>query len=127
LTDRLCTEVIGLDGRGGAATYASVGQWLAAYERLTEPQKPARSEPVAKRSTAKPKKLSFKEQQEWEGMEAAILQGEAALATCQAAVEAAATASHTVLAEACHAMEAAQQEVDRLYARWQQLEGMRSP
>ncbi len=127
LTDRLCTEVIGLDGRGGAATYASVGQWLAAYERVSEPQKPARSEPVAKRSTAKPKKLSFKEQQEWEGMEAAILQGEAALATCQAAVEAAATASHTVLAEACHAMEAAQQEVDRLYARWQQLEGMRSP
>ena len=33
LMDRLCTEVIGLDGRGGAATYASVGQWLAAYER----------------------------------------------------------------------------------------------
>src|SRR5437764_4713197 len=32
LMDRLCTEVIGLDGRGGAAPYASVGQWLAAYE-----------------------------------------------------------------------------------------------
>src|SRR5207249_2209902 len=34
LLDRLCTAVVGLDGRGGAAGYGSVGQWLAAYERL---------------------------------------------------------------------------------------------
>ena len=47
LTDRLCTEVIGLDGRGGAATYASVGQWLAAYERATEPPKPAKADAFA--------------------------------------------------------------------------------
>ena len=47
LMDRLCTEVVGLDGRGGAAMYASVGQWLAAYERATEPPKPARAEPAA--------------------------------------------------------------------------------
>src|SRR5207237_397010 len=35
LMDRLCTEVVGLDGRGGAALYGSVGQWLSAYERAT--------------------------------------------------------------------------------------------
>src|SRR6202008_2911734 len=35
LMDRLCTEVVGLDGRGNAAPYASVSQWLTAYERLT--------------------------------------------------------------------------------------------
>src|SRR5207302_2926701 len=35
LMDRLCTEVVGLDGRGGAAVYGSVGQWLSAYERAT--------------------------------------------------------------------------------------------
>jgi ATP-binding cassette subfamily F protein uup len=33
LMDRLCTEVVGLDGRGGSAPYGSVSQWLAAYER----------------------------------------------------------------------------------------------
>src|SRR5262249_24914344 len=33
LMGRLCTEVVGLDGRGGAANYASVEQWLTAYER----------------------------------------------------------------------------------------------
>ena len=36
LMDRLCTEVVGLDGRGGSAVYASVEQWLAAYERAAE-------------------------------------------------------------------------------------------
>src|SRR6202040_1197396 len=35
LTDRLCTEVIGLDGQGDAALYGSVSQWLTAYERTT--------------------------------------------------------------------------------------------
>src|SRR5438309_4814073 len=34
--DRLCTEVVGLDGRGGAALYGSVGQWLTAYERAEQ-------------------------------------------------------------------------------------------
>ena len=45
LMDRLCTEVVGLDGRGGSALYGSVGQWLTAYERSVEeaarPTKPA--------------------------------------------------------------------------------------
>src|SRR5205807_3109807 len=42
LLDRLCTEVVGLDGRGGAALYGSVGQWLSAYERATaEETKPS--------------------------------------------------------------------------------------
>src|SRR5262245_51343475 len=41
LMDRLCTEVVGLDGRGGAALYGSVDQWLTAYERgLAEREAP---------------------------------------------------------------------------------------
>src|SRR5262249_17524585 len=45
LMDRLCTGVVGLDGRGGAALYGSVGQWLAAFGRamtagMAEPRKP---------------------------------------------------------------------------------------
>jgi ATP-binding cassette subfamily F protein uup len=126
LTDRLCTEVIGLDGRGGAANYASVGQWLTAYERATEPPKPSKTEPVVSRPTAKPKKLSFKEQQEWDGMEAAILAAEEALADHQADVEKNSTAGHEALTAACRAMENAQHTVERLYARWAELEGKRS-
>jgi ABC transport system ATP-binding/permease protein len=124
LTDRLCTDVIGLDGRGGAANYASVAQWLAAYERATEPPKP-KAEPVAVRPSPKAKRLTYKEQQEWDGMEAAILAAEAELAARHEAVEQSATAGHAILTEVCRAMEAAQREVERLFARWAELEAKR--
>ena len=39
LMDRLCTEVLGLDGRGSNALFGSVGQWLAAYERAATEEK----------------------------------------------------------------------------------------
>jgi ATP-binding cassette subfamily F protein uup len=132
LLDRLCTEVIGLDGRGGAAPYGSVGQWLAAYERAAEEKPEARTpkaEPkAAPRSApaaARPRKLSYREQQELDGMEAAILAAESLVGDCQAAVERATSAGHVALAEACRALEAAQHDVERLYARWQELEARR--
>jgi ABC transport system ATP-binding/permease protein len=129
LLDRLCTEYVGLDGRGGAASYGSVGQWLSAYttssgERSTrgEEKKP----PAAPaRITAKPKKLSFKEQQEWDGMEAAVLAAEQVVATRQAAVELAATAGHVALAAACRELQEAQHAVELLFFRWQELEARR--
>jgi len=128
LTDRLCTEVIGLDGQGDAALYGSVSQWLTAYERTTaERTKQATkvpSTPASRITSAisKPLKLSYREQQEWEQMEASILSAEEAVAARHAEVERAAAAGHMALAEACRALEDAQQAVERLYARWQELE-----
>ena len=127
LMDRLCPEVVGLDGTGGAALYASVGQWLAAYERVTEeeaklsgkPAAPAVPRPVP---AAKPRKLSYREQQEWESMEATITAADQVVADRQAEVERAATAGHAALADACRALEEAQRVVEQLYARWQELE-----
>ncbi|HEX5271757.1 MAG TPA: ABC-F family ATP-binding cassette domain-containing protein [Gemmataceae bacterium] len=129
LTDRLCTEIVGLDGRGGSSLYGSIEQWLAAYERATvkaeEPAKPAPAPRVA--PAPKPRKLSFREQQEWDGMEAAILAAEEAVAAREADVDAASAAGHVVLAEACRALEVAQRKVEQLYARWQELEARRGP
>ncbi len=133
LMDRLCTEVVGLDGRGGAALYGSVEQWLNAYERaLNEERKPARTTEKSTRatnarpSTPKPRKLSYQEQQELERMESMILSAEETLAECHAAVERASTSGHVALAEACKALETAQHAVERLYARWQELEAKRA-
>ncbi|MBY0524554.1 MAG: ABC-F family ATP-binding cassette domain-containing protein [Gemmataceae bacterium] len=128
LMDRLCTGVVGLDGRGGVGLYASVDQWLAAYERALAPvAKPAAS--AAPRPTSAPapktRKLSYREQQEWEQMEAAILTAESLVTERQAAVEAAATAGHVALTDACRALEDAQKAVETLYARWQELEARR--
>ena len=127
LMDRLCTEAVGLDGRGGAGLYASVGQWLTAYERETAEAVKA-AEPPARRAAPaapKPRKLSWNEQQELGRMEADILSAEEAVAASQAEVERTATAGHAALANACRALEEAQHAVERLYARWQELEAKR--
>jgi ATP-binding cassette subfamily F protein uup len=130
LMDRLCTEVIGLDGRGGAARYGSVNQWLAAFERSTvEATKPAAAAAtkVAPASLPKPKKLSFHEQKEWDGIEAAITTAEAAITAREAEVATASTSgNHVALATACKALEEAQTAVEKLYARWQELDAKRS-
>jgi ATP-binding cassette subfamily F protein uup len=55
-------------------------------------------------------------------MEAAILAAEEVVREREAEVERSATAGHAVLADACRALEEAQREVERLYARWQELE-----
>jgi ATP-binding cassette subfamily F protein uup len=124
LMDRLCTEVIGLDGLGGAALYASLDQWLAAYEggvvpKTERPTKPEKPQPSA---IPRPRKLSYREQQELAEMEPAILAAEEFVATCQDRVEEAAPLGHAALADACHALEEAHEAVERLYRRWQELE-----
>jgi ATP-binding cassette subfamily F protein uup len=127
LMDRLCTEVIGLDGRGGATRYASVDQWLTAYEatavRRETPVAPTTPKPTA--PVQKPRKLSYREQQEWEQMEAAILTHEQVVVECQAKVEGAAAAGHLALADACRELQEAQRAVERLYERWQELDAKR--
>jgi len=126
LMDRLCTEVIGLDGRGGLVCCGSVAQWLTAYveseNRIVKEQRAkAQTTTTAKRA----KKLSYKEQHEWEGIEAAIHVAEADVARKQAAVEAAGQSGHTALAAACRDLESAQNLVEALYNRWQELESKR--
>jgi ATP-binding cassette subfamily F protein uup len=131
LMDRLCTEVIGLDGRGGAGRYGNVNQWLAAFERATaeaeKPTAPAPAKPGANSAPApKPKKLSFHEQKEWDGIEAAISAAEAVVTTREAEVATASiSGNHVALATACKALEEAQTMVEKLYARWQELEAKR--
>jgi len=126
LMDRLCTEVIGLDGKGGAAPYGSVNQWLSAYERDTKKaEEPAKKAEKASAPSPKAKKLSFKEQQEWDGMEAAILAAEQAVEARQAEVEAASTAGHVKLNAACQALDEARAKVETLFARWEELAAKR--
>ncbi len=130
LMDRLCTEVLGLDGLGGAALYGSVEQWLRAYDKAqseTSKDKPVAT--PAKKSAApvkaKAKKLTYHEERELEGMEAAIQQAEDAVAAANTRVEQAASAGHEELTAACQKLEQAQQQVEQLYARWQELEAKR--
>jgi ATP-binding cassette subfamily F protein uup len=123
LLDRLCTEVVGLDGRGGARLFADYSQWLAAQPEAEPAPKPApKAVPrPAARPKELPKRLTYAEQRELERMEAKILAAEAALAERGREVEAAA-GDHVRLEDRCRALQAAQEEVEGLYARWAELE-----
>jgi ATP-binding cassette subfamily F protein uup len=69
------------------------------------------------------RRLTYLEKREWEQMEAAILEAEDALVACREQAEDPAVASDSVaLRERWAALEAARVEVDRLYARWAELE-----
>lgn len=130
LLDRLCTEVIGLDALGGARLYGSVGQWLASCEQTATRKKSEvksakvqQAPPGAARPVSKSPKLTYRERQELEGIEGAILAAEEVVARCESEVERSAAADHVELANACRALEEAQQSVARLYERWAELEG----
>ncbi|MBI2217345.1 MAG: ABC-F family ATP-binding cassette domain-containing protein [Candidatus Rokubacteria bacterium] len=122
LLDRVSTVVIALDGEGGAETFADFAQWEASRVKRRSAARDTTAA-TAPRERSRPRRLGYHEQREWDGMEQAILDAERALEACQRAVEDPAIASDAVaLQERYAALEAARVEVDRLYARWAELE-----
>jgi len=122
MLERVSTLILALDGEGGTATFADYSQWETAR---------AAAEPVARKapterapeSRPRPKRLGYREQRELDGMEQAILDAERAVEACQRAVDDPTIASDpTALQQRYAALEAARGDVDRLYARWAELE-----
>ncbi len=131
MLDRVSTIVLGLDGKGGAETFADYSQWEQ-WRGVTveEPIAPgATGKAVASEaSAAKPpasagkKKLSYLEAREYAGIEAAVEAAEDKLQAAREKVEDPAVATDAAkLTAALAEMEAAQEEADRLYARWAEL------
>jgi ATP-binding cassette subfamily F protein uup len=140
MLDRIATTIVALDGRGGAETFADYAQWEARREREAEVEPlatgPLTTGPLTPgpltlpsppegegRRGEKRKRLGYLEQREWEAMEDAILAAEAAVERGRQAAEDPAIASDpAALQERYAALDAARAEVDRLYARWAELE-----
>jgi ATP-binding cassette subfamily F protein uup len=134
LLDRVSTRLLALDGRGGAVPYADYDQWEQGRRPAveTEPQARSRTPPKPARGTAsgdradgagRPRTLGYLEQREWDEMEGRILEAEGRLEACgQAAADPAIASDHVALAARVEALTKAQAEVDRLYARWAELE-----
>jgi ABC transport system ATP-binding/permease protein len=123
MLDRLSTVIVALDGEGGTATFADYAQWEAARALTLRDATASASHTAPARERARPKRLGYVEQREWSGMEQAILDAEAAMESCRHAAEDPAIASDPLaLQERQVALEAACAHVDRLYARWAELE-----
>ena len=126
MLERVSTLILALDGAGGADTFADYGQWEATRAAAAAPERKPVA-PVAERERPRTRRLGYLEQREWEGMEQAILDAESAVATCQRALDDPAIASDPVaLQQRVAELETARAAVDRLYARWAELEARRA-
>jgi ATP-binding cassette subfamily F protein uup len=121
MLERVSTVILALDGQGGTATFADYAQWEAARRVPAPAPRPVARGP--ERERPRTKRLGYREQREWDSMEQAILDAEQVLASCRREVDDPAVASDsTALQQRMATLEAAQAEVNRLYARWAELE-----
>ncbi|MCX5662008.1 MAG: ABC-F family ATP-binding cassette domain-containing protein [Planctomycetota bacterium] len=137
MLDRLSTHVLGLDGRGNAREYGDFAQWQAARDTFGA-EEAAAAKADAKAAKAAPpappaasgspgvpasKRLSYKEQREWDQMEANITAGESEVKLLEVKVsDPKVLADHKAMGQACRELEAAHTRVAKLYARWAELE-----
>jgi ATP-binding cassette subfamily F protein uup len=128
MLDRVSTMVLGLDGRGGAESFAD---YLQCEEWQAESKQPARDErdkpPLGKLAQAAEsparKKLSYLEAREFATIEQRIAEAEDLLRQKRAAAEDPVIATDASRLLSAHAeMDEAQKAVDELYNRWAELE-----
>ena len=128
MLDRVSTIVLGLDGQGGAESFADYSQWeLWQAARKQEAAQKDASSPRAAAPRAAPsakKKLSYLEAREYGGLEQRIAQAEESLRQKRANADDPAIASDAERLLLAHSeLQQAQKDVDALYERWAELEG----
>jgi ATP-binding cassette subfamily F protein uup len=125
LLDRVSTTVLALDGSGKAEVFADYDQWRQSQESTQPTPKSKEVSATSERTGGREpqKRLSYLDRLEWDRMEQLILDAEAELERKQQAAEDPAIASNAAELIAAHeALDQARQRVDRLYARWAELE-----
>ena len=133
LLDRVCTTVLGFNGRGGTGFFADYEQWLEALqaeeqaaqkrEKARAAQAPAGTGTAA---TSRPGRLSYLDQREYDRMEERILAAEARLGELEALM-----GSERVMADPAQLhryweeQQELQEKIGQLYDRWDELEQRR--
>jgi ATP-binding cassette subfamily F protein uup len=143
--DRVCTGILAFEpasaGRAEHELVVSQGDYTH-YERMAAEREALRDKPAApapadatdnKQSKPRPRgdgprKRSYKEQREYEGIEEAVLSAESRREEVAAQIEdgsifASDPAAGAALSEELSTLDA---EIERLYARWQELEELRA-
>ncbi len=124
LLDSLADHVIGLDGHGGAKMFADYSQWLAGLKgaeqmRTAQATKRQKDLPVP----SKKKTITLGEQLELKEIEGEINAAEESLEQCQGRLDLPEVQCDAKgLSECCNDVQEAQDVVDKLYARWEELE-----
>ena len=128
MLDRVSNIVLGLDGQGGAESFADYAQWESwQAERQPAAKATGRTTPLVPgfpdSTPPAKKKLSYLEAREYADIEQRIADAERVLQSKRAELENPAIASDSSRLVVAHAeMEAAQEDLEILYARWAELE-----
>lgn len=127
MINRLCTHFLGLEGSGRFQLVSDYAQWereLLKFEKakVSVPQAAGQSE-----KNQRAKKLSFKDQFDYDSIEQRIGEAEVRLAECEHKLSDDTLQSDSLQLQAlCLELQTAQSEVESLYARWEELEGLRA-
>ena len=127
MIERIATEFLALDGKGGAKEFLTYEHWRKASR--PESKKSGRDAPVdakRKKTTSNANKLSYKHQRDLDGMEAAITKAETEVNRLRhEAADPALARDHVRAGEVYKALGDAELQVRQLYDRWEELEAMR--
>jgi len=120
LLDRVSTQILALDGKGSAQYFADYSQWETQRDDKKPGERQARA-PVPPLETKK--RLGYLEQREFDSMEATVLAAEGKLEEAKSRAHDPSIAADAIaLQQRFTELDEAQKEVDRLYARWAELE-----
>ncbi|HEX6823031.1 MAG TPA: ABC-F family ATP-binding cassette domain-containing protein [Candidatus Sulfotelmatobacter sp.] len=126
MLDRVSTIVLGLNGQGGAESFADYSQWelwQAARKQDAAQKDGSTLRAPAPRSAATKKKLSYLEAREYAAIEQRIAEAEQSLRLKRASAEDPAIASDAERLLVAHSeLQQAQNDVNALYERWAELE-----
>lgn len=127
LMDRLCTEILALDGRGGTHRFADYGQWERWQRRTQEAEEARKLAEARPAPAARPaQRLSMQEARELKRTEERIEKAEAEVEALKARMaDPAVAADHVKLQAAWDEVQAAEARVAELYQRWEELEAKR--
>jgi len=128
LLDRVCHRLLGFGGNNGVTYYADYEQWLndlpeAVKSQESRKQKNPKAEKVSGQKNSKGR-LSYMDQREYDQIEEMIAAEESRVEQLQVKMELPEIVSSPDELSLCwQELEVAQAEVERLYHRWDELEG----
>ena len=127
--DQVTSQILAFDTDGAIISFAGLAQWenwLETRKTAAKSQPDNVSTEKEKPQVGRTKKLSYKEQREWEGMESTIQSTEEKIVRLQeqSALPENSTSS-SKLTEIYKELGELQTELERLYQRWAELEAMR--
>jgi ATP-binding cassette subfamily F protein uup len=129
--DQVATQILAFHTRPGeegrVSSFEGLAQWEAWRSTQTSTKAARKASEAGAAAAPKSKKLSYKDQRDWDTMEARIGEVEAKVAALEAECERPEVATDGARLVSLHEqIAAARAETDTLYARWAELEALRS-